>query len=769
MANSHQELIAVTEGADWLVGAVNYDEDLHFSSYYLRASCIHGTGDLYTGYTALVAFYDHFTERYYIPVDQCQSVARSLTQRALGEPDWLREALHEIVHRCDLLGTIFDSTVTAHSLSQLTRNDLVALYKRHDQAHRELYKYARLPEALDRGLSFFTGFLKDHLLSKGMSPEEAETAFAALTQPVTPSILAQELFEFEQLVNSVRLDLPHTSFIYSHPRLARMFLRPAFLTRLSEHRDKWKYLEYHGYGNRQLTTMAEYLERIVSYLSDLSLGTATSGLARHLDENREAKDKVAGEIKLEPSYWRLFELYPEIGSVKLYRRYAQLKNFYYLDLLLSEISRRLDVDEWTVRCMLPVEIMHALESGHRVHPSIEDRRSGCVYVLLDGREEVISGEFIGQLKAILERRTRKRSDRKVLKGIIASKGRVVGSCKIMIRPDDGKQFQRGNILVSEATDPDLLKFLKIAGGVLTEQGGVTSHAAIICRELGIPTIIGIEGLLDTVKDGDVVEVDANSGIVRLTAATAELPSGFLYTREEEELGRVVGAKAANLSFVRARGYSVPPFAMLRYSAVRRAVDDNSRSQLEQAAEYLRRKLSLAETDTVAVRSSAIIEDQLSGSRAGSFQTLIDIRPSNIGDALRLFVATNALSESGDEYVGAILVQLMIKGEYGGVCLTSEDRLGNGHVMVIELSEGANVGVTAGTITPRRILIDREAGDIIEDLGNTAGTKASAADVLRFVRTFMNLERQFGRPVDIEWVSDRGQLHILQVRPIVPTE
>ncbi len=72
----------------------------------------------------------------------------------------------------------------------------------------------------------------------------------------------------------------------------------------------------------------------------------------------------------------------------------------------------------------------------------------------------------------------------------------------------------GDILLSQATSPDLLPAMKKAAAIVTEQGGITSHAAIVSRELGIPCVIGTKIATKVLKDGDLVEVDANRGIVK---------------------------------------------------------------------------------------------------------------------------------------------------------------------------------------------------------------------------------------------------------------
>src|SRR5207253_2016041 len=88
-SRSWDRLRELLEGNEWVKGAVNYDEDLHFSTFYLRASCAHVTAPLYPGYTAIVAFYSGFNESYYLLKHECQSTAEAIVRKALRRPAWL--------------------------------------------------------------------------------------------------------------------------------------------------------------------------------------------------------------------------------------------------------------------------------------------------------------------------------------------------------------------------------------------------------------------------------------------------------------------------------------------------------------------------------------------------------------------------------------------------------------------------------------------------------------------------------------------------------
>jgi phosphohistidine swiveling domain-containing protein len=101
-----------------------------------------------------------------------------------------------------------------------------------------------------------------------------------------------------------------------------------------------------------------------------------------------------------------------------------------------------------------------------------------------------------------------------LKGKVASPGKAQGICRIVPHPDRIQVFNIGDILITGMTRPNFVPLMKRAGAIVTDAGGLLCHAAIISRELGKPCLIGTEIATKVFKDGDLVEVDANKGIVR---------------------------------------------------------------------------------------------------------------------------------------------------------------------------------------------------------------------------------------------------------------
>ena len=90
----------------------------------------------------------------------------------------------------------------------------------------------------------------------------------------------------------------------------------------------------------------------------------------------------------------------------------------------------------------------------------------------------------------------------------------------MIREPRGAHLREGEILVAERTDPGWIMLFPAAAGVLVERGSLLSHSAIVARELGIPAVVSIPNLMQTLTDGQLVEMNGSTGTIRVIDETA---------------------------------------------------------------------------------------------------------------------------------------------------------------------------------------------------------------------------------------------------------
>ena len=102
-----------------------------------------------------------------------------------------------------------------------------------------------------------------------------------------------------------------------------------------------------------------------------------------------------------------------------------------------------------------------------------------------------------------------------LGGQVACLGFVEGPAKIILDPTKAEGFQNGDILVTINSNPAFMSIIKKCAAIVTDEGGMTCHAAIISRELNIPCIVGTKVATKVLHNGDIVEVDADKGIVKI--------------------------------------------------------------------------------------------------------------------------------------------------------------------------------------------------------------------------------------------------------------
>ncbi|MBU1203210.1 hypothetical protein KKH39_04190 [Patescibacteria group bacterium] len=101
-----------------------------------------------------------------------------------------------------------------------------------------------------------------------------------------------------------------------------------------------------------------------------------------------------------------------------------------------------------------------------------------------------------------------------LQGISATRGVVKGKVKIVNSYKEISKIEKGDILVAQMTDPRYTPAMRLAAAIVTDEGGMLSHAAITSRELKVPCVVGTNYATKVLKDGDMVEVDANNGIIK---------------------------------------------------------------------------------------------------------------------------------------------------------------------------------------------------------------------------------------------------------------
>jgi phosphohistidine swiveling domain-containing protein len=180
--------------------------------------------------------------------------------------------------------------------------------------------------------------------------------------------------------------------------------------------------------------------------------------------------------------------------------------YYLLRLGLLDFSRRLNIKEIDVFMYDINEIIHYLNSKNKSLPDTEER-----FLHYQGyRSFVAPNEFGGQIV-----QTQNSYTEGSLQGIGCSSGEKIGYARVILDIHQTLHLSKDDILVTRFTDPGWTPVLARVGGVVTEVGGLLSHAAVIGREYGIPAILNLNHATSLIKDGSRIKINGKTGVVEL--------------------------------------------------------------------------------------------------------------------------------------------------------------------------------------------------------------------------------------------------------------
>ena len=194
-------------------------------------------------------------------------------------------------------------------------------------------------------------------------------------------------------------------------------------------------------------------------------------------------------------------------AVVIYERFLALP-------LFKEISKRLNISEAELLFLVPPETIGYLKTGKKADHKLIEKRKKSRTVLL--KNDKITWHEGKEAEAITKKYLPEKNfgEIKFLKGVSAYPGKVIGKAVLVKSIFDRKKFKKGDILVTHDGSAELTVFLKEAGAIVTNEGGIICHAAIVAREMKTPCIVGTKVATKFIKDGDLIEVNADSGIVR---------------------------------------------------------------------------------------------------------------------------------------------------------------------------------------------------------------------------------------------------------------
>ncbi|OGH88454.1 MAG: hypothetical protein A3J93_04290 [Candidatus Magasanikbacteria bacterium RIFOXYC2_FULL_42_28] len=219
------------------------------------------------------------------------------------------------------------------------------------------------------------------------------------------------------------------------------------------------------------------------------------------------------ELKISPEYRAYFKIMRQGGYLMDYKKEIFTQVHFWAERILAETGRRLGIKRELVQYYLPQEVFLALKTGKIILKEILEQRQKHCYVWWQGKN--IDVKLNDPDARMAEYLLPEEVSTGKLDGIIASAGFCSGKVKVLHSANEVNKVEQGDILVASMTSPDYVPAMRRAGAIITDEGGVMCHAAIVSRELGIPCVVGTKFATKLLKDGDLVEVNANHNSVRI--------------------------------------------------------------------------------------------------------------------------------------------------------------------------------------------------------------------------------------------------------------
>ena len=432
-------------------------------------------------YHAILATYEEDYCEWKYPQKDLDAIANRIFSELKKDPSYL-QALRRVYDR----QVADQEPVFAAAESDLTKlpdDALIDLSKRHWVSRGVTVGSSHVIESLALALEH----RMRHELFKGVTGTQSNEDFSALTTPLSHSFVSQK----EELLWQIK-----NAGAKEKKALIQRFLKDFF----------WSETSYAGsevLSESDVEKMADGLESFSK--PDLS-------------EIRHKKEALMARYGFSDAQRQWVEWTDFVTQWQDERKKATLFTAHYCTLLLDEISRRVGISSNLLKYLSPREVSEIFTDTPPAS-ALEARKTGAVFYWDESGHEARVGEEVKKIREELFG-NRKLDDVQDFRGMTASLGKVQGHVRILKSVKEINSIKKGEILVAVMTRPDYVPAMKKAAAIITDEGGITSHAAIVSRELKIPCIIGTKIATHVLKDGDLVEVNANHGSVKIISRVA---------------------------------------------------------------------------------------------------------------------------------------------------------------------------------------------------------------------------------------------------------
>ena len=448
----------------------------------------------------LLCFFEQDRADCFLDEADIQRGAHLVVRAADGRPSWSKSLMAQWLFDEQSFEAFFER-MKQGNLESLSDTALVALF---EEYRTRLTDRLTSSSIIDHFALGTDRDLADRLkVELGVAEaREFHHLFSIATAPVHQSFIVQAEIDLLQIVFTAQQRGMHD---------------PAVQSAIQAHQQRYFWLN-NNYVRALVIPVDEFMTEVERWLaSGKDITQEIAQLQQTPKKHRAAKTQLFSEHSLSRELRTLIEISEDFTWWQDERKRATYLASHAGTLILTEMSRRRTVTVALLKYLVPSEVGEWFLTGKIAVDELMARRNKSVMLWEEDRVMVASGSVVDQIhEKILGMSTT--SEVQDLRGLVANIGRAIGTAKVVMSSEDISKVEEGDVLVAVMTRPDYLPAMRRAAAIVTDEGGITSHAAIVSRELGVPCIIGTKVATKSFKDGDMVEVNANHNWVRILSA-----------------------------------------------------------------------------------------------------------------------------------------------------------------------------------------------------------------------------------------------------------
>ncbi len=403
------------------------------------------------------------------------------------------------------------------NIKKLTDKELYRAY----QKIRDAYVIVNsLPYLADSFLSnekddWLVSMITEELKNK-IKPNILPEMISKLTAATNNSFSKNEHIDLLNLAIKVKEEKPLIKFILKNDfKTSKKEIQkyPDIFSLLKNHTAKYYWVE-NSYFHANRLSEDYFLNKVIKILQNKSPLSRYDQNKLEPAQNKKVKDLIYKKYQVTQKLKKVIALSERFSHWQDTRKSCVFLANDFLFRFYKEASRRTGISLREIFYTIDPELKSIiLNKGVDHQKLINRRKNGCLFVHSPAGWKLYEGNEYDMIdkKIFLE----KSENIQEIRGVPASPGKIIGKVRIILKPSQLNKIELGDILVANNTTPDFVPAMKKAAAIITEQGGITTHAAVVSRELKVPCIIGTKIATQVLHDGDLVEVDADQGIVKI--------------------------------------------------------------------------------------------------------------------------------------------------------------------------------------------------------------------------------------------------------------